>query len=178
MGCESSRSRTGHLLHNIRLQAGIVAIPSDYLFAACDRCFRMRRQVYAGSRRPNSLMVPRLQYRDTGNSRCELLNLMVGAAGFEPTTSCLPDKRANRAAPRPDGPIPSHKARPSHPFIQRRGIVAGVVQNAGISSTTPARSVTVSRRAPANGPLRLSAFARAPARRLRPARASAAAWRP
>ena len=27
---------------------------------------------------------------------------MVGAAGFEPTTSCPPDKRANRAAPRPD----------------------------------------------------------------------------
>ncbi len=31
---------------------------------------------------------------------------MVGAAGFEPTTSCPPDKRANQAAPRSDpGPV-------------------------------------------------------------------------
>jgi hypothetical protein len=28
---------------------------------------------------------------------------MVGLAGFEPTTSCPPDKRANQAAPQPDG---------------------------------------------------------------------------
>ena len=32
----------------------------------------------------------------------EYLVLLVGAAGFEPTTPCPPDKCANRAAPRPD----------------------------------------------------------------------------
>jgi hypothetical protein len=31
---------------------------------------------------------------------------LVGLAGFEPTTSCPPDKRANQAAPQPDGGSP------------------------------------------------------------------------
>ena len=30
--------------------------------------------------------------------------LAIGAPGFEPGTSCPPDKRANQAAPRPVGP--------------------------------------------------------------------------
>ena len=29
-------------------------------------------------------------------------NVLVGLAGFEPTTSCPPDKRANQAAPQPE----------------------------------------------------------------------------
>ena len=31
---------------------------------------------------------------------------LVGLAGFEPTTSCPPDKRANQAVPQPDGDLP------------------------------------------------------------------------
>src|SRR5262249_28677803 len=33
----------------------------------------------------------------------KLVKSLVGAAGFEPTTSCTQNRRADQAAPRPDG---------------------------------------------------------------------------
>jgi hypothetical protein len=44
----------------------------------------------------------------------------VGAPGFEPGTSCPPDKRANQAAPRPVGP----------PLYRHPGLAAARVNRA------------------------------------------------
>jgi hypothetical protein len=48
----------------------------------------------------------------------------VGAPGFEPGTSCPPDKRANQAAPRPVGD--KSNGRPSRP----RDLSAGIASDA------------------------------------------------
>src|SRR5664279_1642968 len=50
-----------------------------------------------------------------------LWGCLVGATGFEPATPCLPDKCANRAAPRPDRNGADYRDAPSaaQPFQRR-----------------------------------------------------------
>ena len=45
---------------------------------------------------------------------CGIDVLMVGLAGFEPTTSCPPDKRANQAALQPEWLLTLSALRQSH----------------------------------------------------------------
>ena len=63
---------------------------------------------FKGALMPSTLVMSRL-WNQVGTKTslqdayflCGIAVLLVGLAGFEPTTSCPPDKRANQAAPQP-----------------------------------------------------------------------------
>ena len=93
-----------------------------------------------GERLPSPRLYTHCWQGHKTESRSAHTSQAVGAPGFEPGTSCPPDKRANQAAPRPVGALTVPKSwlsgRPAEPC----DLLGGIASDASAGCATPRRS--------------------------------------
>ena len=107
-GCEGGKRASGEEAHDVRRDASSAGVTAS---GSHRRVFAVLSGDLRCTSRPNlfhARSVGEVFWHRVGTNAATAIagsrvvsRFLVGAPGFEPGTSCPPDKRANQAAPRP-----------------------------------------------------------------------------